>query len=480
MRQPKIRYVLEPKSKKISERTNPEKVTAVISFGYAESIGERTKYKPFKISTEASVLPSDFGDAKTNFKYDKDLLNSNKRNQGLKTIINLINNSVDKLYSNYNIIGANPRPSEFKNELLINLNRQKRQNVTKHSILEFLNKKIVYFEGLIEGSQKDKIKENSIKPYRTLARYIVEYQTIRSVVLTFEDFNISTYNDLWIVQDDILRGLIPCPKIEGYKKRTISKYGFLSNSILKYQKTLVRLHILAKKAKIKINLDIDDENLLLEETESSKELYIDELNIKKIINYVPQSEEMEMARNYTVLACFLGMRYESMMELSKSEIQLSKCGQFYFVHSKQNKTNTECFVPILKPVMEIYKKNEDSFPSFSDNATMNLLIKRLFTEAGIVTKLSITLHTFRCGTKTIPKTANNVITTHDFRSSFKSNLADKISDEVIENILHPAKKRKTSAKVYDRRDIEAKAKAFYLELTEKNKLELYKSDVYTF
>jgi len=187
------------------------------------------------------------------------------------------------------------------------------------------------------------------------------------------------------------------------------------------------------------------------------------------------------ARNYAILASLFGMRHKSMLETPSLIIQHFKDSKFdfKFIHSKQNKTGTECYVPILLPVLNIINENGGTLPIVRDNANTNKTIKLLFKNVGINDQVVITNYTYKRGVIKEKNTLDQVITTHDFRSSFKSNLASRISDDVTESILHPEKGKNKVSKLYDKLTMLDKAKAFIQEIKEFNKDEEKRSAIYT-
>jgi integrase len=481
VKEPTIRFYLEPKSKIVSLRTKPELVMAAISACFVRYIDGKPKYDTVNISTKCSILPKEFGKIEDNFKFDLAIFNKNNRNQGLKTQVGLFTNAVDFLHSNYLKNKKNPSASEFETELNIHLGITKPIIITSVTILSFLQETIKEFIKDSNTAKKNAKTLNTIKPYSTLERYILEFQLVKNEVLTFQNFDKVKYWDFWDFQDDLLSGIKPFPKMEGFKKRTIQEYGFSVNGIIKYQKTLVSIIKKARTAKINVAIDIDDVNLILEEQNSSKNVYVNEDNIQKIIDYVPISADMIEARNYAILASLFGMRHESMVETPSLIVQhvIDSKFDFKFIHSKQNKTGTECFVPILAPALNIINENGGKLPIVRDNATTNRLIKLLFKDVGIHDRVIITNYTYKRGNLEVITTLDQVITTHDFRSSFKSILANRISDDVIESILHPEKGRKKMDKLYDHRNMLDKVKAFVLEVKEFNKNEEKRSEIYT-
>lgn len=483
MKKPIINYVLEAKSKIASNRLKDELITAIIHAGFYENKDGKINYNRFKISLDARIKPKNFGLEKNNFKYDNNVFdNYSKSNAGVKTKMNQLENKIDALYSNYELNAVVPTAPQFKNDLLIQLDRKKREVKTTVTILAYLLEKIQEFKNNIGSGEKNEIKNNTIKSYVTLSKYIVKYQTVKNVVLTFSNFTEIVYRDFWIVQDEILKGNISIPKLEGERKQKIQSHGFLINGIVKYQKTFMAVLVMAKKAKIEIAIDTTDINLVLKETENSKDIYITEIQLEKILDYQPLSKEVQTAKDYTILSAMTGMRFESMTDACGVEIETFKEGNhnFHYILSKQNKTQTECIIPLFQPALEILATYKNCFPKFSDNATVNEGLKVLFDLAGVKASAVLTLNTFRGGVLKENTTVNEIISTHDLRKSFATNLfLKKVSQNQIDNVTHPDKQPdKKMSKVYNKAGMLDLAILFVDEVQRVNKIK--QSKLYTF
>jgi hypothetical protein len=465
-----IRYILKHSTKKPELRTKKETIYARINGGFAKYVNGIRKYENFDLSLEAKIKPQHFGILKkNNFIYDEVTFQRFvKLNVAVRTKMNLLDIAIDKTKNHFEINHIEPTKDIFKKELLISLKRSEREKNVTFTILEYLLNQLNNF----------RIDDNSKKSYVTLSKYIVKYQTVKDIVLTFDNFDKEMYIDFWNVQDDILSGLITIPKVEGERKQNIKPNGFLKSAISKYQKCFKRILNDAQKEKIKILIDLNDKYLVEAETESSKNIYINEVELKKVINYNPTSKELKEAKDYIILASVTGMRYESMIDAFNVKIQVYKDDNYYFdyIHSRQNKTSTECIIPLLSPAKKILKSYNNIFPEFSDNGTLNGYLKILFTVLNINSKAILTYDTFKRGVIIEEKTVNEIISSHDLRKSFASNLLNlNVSQAQIDDVTHPDKKKKNAmATVYDKRDMLDKAKLFVDEIKKAKSSEIYK------
>jgi integrase len=319
---------------------------------------------------------------------------------------------------------------------------------------------------------------NTIKTYTTVSHLIENYQLATGEKLLFEGFDAVKYWHFWDVLDDILKGKIDVVNPNQPKKQRKQVYGYLVASIRKYQKALITTLKEALKDGNILQLDVHDKNLILNDVEASKDFYVEVDELKKVIvSNVANDPKLQEAKNYFVIACLTGLRYESMAELNELKIERYKDENydFSYIHSKHNKTNTEVYIPLLKPVLEILGTSE-KLPKVSDNADVNKGLKLLFEQVKLNRKETLTKVTYRNGTITSTMPISSLISTHDCKGTFYSNLYQLgVSETVIDNITHPDRKPKNAmARVYNKTTMLAKAKMFVDEVKK------VQSDVYTF
>lgn len=474
MKKPKIKYYLKAIDKNSNNRTKEELIQARISCNFVEVIDDVKKYNSFFVSLQTTIKPKNFGLQKDNFRFNEDIFNNfSKQNKGVKTKIQLFEKYVDELYSNYLINEVQPTMAQFKNDLLVRLGRKQREKQKQISILNYINDKVLLFESLKGSGRKDEIDENSIKVYRTLRNYVDKYERITSTKLTFQNFDEATYWDFWLKLDQLLKGEIKIELREGERKQSFIKHGFKMSSIRKYQKALIRMFKLAISDKITTKFNINDVNLVLEDKPASKDIYITEENLIKLYNHKPTNSTMELAKDYVLLASLTGMRYESMEIAHEQKIDHYKDNNFDFeyIHSYQNKTDTECYIPILKPVKEILSRYGNKFPVFSPNQTLNKELKELFKEANIKANAVITTHTYLSGVIKETKNISDIITSHDCRKSFVTNLLlQNASENIVLQVTHPDRKpTNVMTSVYNKANLLDKAKQFIDEVNRVNK-----------
>ncbi|MGV8993124.1 MAG: hypothetical protein ACOH1O_03400 [Flavobacterium sp.] len=477
----KTRYYLEAKSKIAEDRNKPELIMCEINYGFwiINGSGSR-RYKPVRYSLEQTIMPNNFGLKENNYKFNDDVFRrSTKNNATIKTKMLQLENTLSELSNNYQQKRLIPTPEEFKNDLIQKLKPSMETVIlVKFSILDFLIQKISTAKENTSKSMKNSKTIGTIKNYQTVQHLIENYQFATKEVLYFETFNEEKYWRFWDILDDILKDKIQVTNPNQTKKQRKQDYGYMVVTLRKHQKTLISTLREAKNSGLKILLNVDDPNLILTDVQASKSFYIESSVIRKIIDSdVSFDSYLQSAKDYFIVASLTGMRYESMLDAvgKKIEILKDKEYNFQYIHSIHNKTSTEVFIPLLRPVVDIVERL-DGFPDVYANSSINKYLKRLFEHLQINQLEKVKKVTYRSGTIETNEPIYNLISTHDAKGTFYSNLISlQISEDVISNITHPDRVKKNAmAHVYNKTNMLTKAKLFVDEI---RKIE---SDVYTF
>lgn len=466
MKNPKIRFFLKSKQKNVEERNSAEPLYAEISAGFGKIIDGKQFNDKFQVSLETKIKPKHFGEIKEkrgikNYVYSAEIMGKNHlvTTEPRKKIDRFIEaiTTVKKTYEN-----KYPTISEFKNSLLDELGRNTEKKTETNTVLNFLHETINYLVSIIGSGQRDEIKDKSINSYRNLVPIIERYQSATKTILTFENLDETTYRNIWIVSDQIIKGKI---KLDTYTKKH-KNVGLASSTKKAYQTYLLLLCKKAHKKKIKIKLDLLDNNLInkVDATDNEKtQAYLTEEQLKKVLDYEPKSPNLKLAQEYIIIASLTGMRKQSMEEANGEKIENfnQEDYNFNYILTKQEKTKTECLTPIFPLVKKIIMDNNGKFPDFTTErislANLNKNIRKILQHIEI------------------PNHKN--FSTHNLRSTYVSNLAKlHIPESIISYVTHPAKKDKSnSTYIYVRLNMEAKVKMVvdWLEKI-KTKTELYK------
>ena len=491
MKPPKFRFYLEPKNKDPKKRTVEELIMVSISYGYSKMQSNgKGRSLPCRISVEAKIKPNKFGDIKTGYKFDPIIFKKYSRtNKTIENKMNRIKDEVWKLEAKYVAENKTPSPQKLKEELLIRLNRKDRVDDSAVSILEFLEADIEKYENGVGKNAGGKITANTIKTYKTLGVLIKEYESVMSKEIFFKEFDVDCYWKFWDVTDEILRGIREVTDSIRDKKQTKKKDGYSVNSIRKYQDALIKTIRRAKESGIVCPLDVNQAHLKTPSVSSSKDIFVNEKELGKLIDTdVSYDTLLQMAKEFIIISSLTGMRYQSMVDSSSQPIEYCEDKEFdengkvikkynfkYFL-SKQQKTNTEVYIPIMKPVEDIINKHGGEFPKWSVNGTINRKLKELFKLLEFDDECIEKIVTYHCGEIKTKKPKYKLITAHDGRKSFLTNLDIlRVDPDIADNMTHPDKKPNNAMrKIYVKTESMMKTKRFVDEI---NRID---SDIYTF
>lgn len=491
MKPPKFRYYLEPKNKDPKKRTAEELIMVSISYGYSQMQSNgKSRSLPCRVSVEAKIQPNKFGDIKTKYKFDPIIFKKHTRkNRTIENKMNRIENEVSKLEAKYVAENKIPSPKELKEELLIRLNRKDRVDDSAVRILEFLQADIEKYENGMGKNAGGKITANTIKTYKTLKTLIEEYESVMSNVLFFKEFNVDYYWKFWDVTDEILRGVREVTDSIRDKKQTKNENGYSVNSIRKYQDALIKTIRRAKESGFVCPLDVNQAHLKTPSVPSSKDIFVNQRELRKLIDTdVSYDNLLQMAKEFIIISSLTGMRYQSMVDSSSQPIEYCEDKEFdengkvikkynfkYFL-STQQKTNTEVYVPIMKPVEDIINRHGGMFPKWSVNGTINRKLKKLFKLLEFDDECIEKNVTYHFGEIKTKKPKYKLITAHDGRKSFLTNLDIlRVDPDIADNMTHPDKKPNNAMrKVYVKTESMLKTKRFVDEINRIN------SDIYTF
>jgi len=446
---------------------------AEISYGYVGFDANGSKRpKPFRISLQSKIYPNKFGLISNNYKFDANVFASATRNNaGIRTKMGQLQTAIDILEDRYVLSGASPIPKDFKEDLLIELGRVDIGDEKRITILDFLYNKIENDEENLQGNKKSKLSKETIKIYKSLSHHIENYEIATSEKLTFEEFDNDKYWKLWNVLNDIFKDKIKVVNPKQPRKQRKSKTGYASSAIQKYQKNLMKVMRDARKSKTieNIALDFDDEDLILADSEAMKKIYVSTDELKLILDSnVEDNSDLQKAKDYVILSTLMGMRYQSMVEAINKNVEVYRDDyyDFQYMHSSQNKTKTEVYIPLLEPVIEVLSRHDNRFPKIPDNQLINRYIKLLFEYVGINDDVKLTRVTYSNGTLISIASKADVISTHDSKGGFYSNLRILgVKEDAIDNITHPDRPKKNAmAKFYDKTDMLDKAKMFVDEI----------------
>ena len=131
--------------------------------------------------------------------------------------------------------------------------------------------------------------------------------------------------------------------------------------------------------------------------------YLSEEELNRLMNLEIKMDRLDRVRDIFLFACFTGLSYIDVKQLTRSEVEITKEG--VWIKTKRKKTGGTINVPILEVPWKIIQKHspyfEDLHPSdpvlpVLSNQKMNAYLKEIADLAGITKELSyhIARHTF--------------------------------------------------------------------------------------
>lgn len=117
---------------------------------------------------------------------------------------------------------------------------------------------------------------------------------------------------------------------------------------------------------------------------------LDEIELKKIIDYKPTCERLQKIRDMYLFQCMTGLAFVDMQSFSKDKV--SHVDGSMVIHSSRVKTDESYIIPLFAEAQEILEKYDYSFPRIS-NQKYNDYIKVLASHAGI--EKNLTSHSAR-------------------------------------------------------------------------------------
>lgn len=447
----KIRYTLRSKKRPLANRNGKEKVYAEVSSAFKRKIGSLTIYDKFQFSLEVSIQPQYFGILQTkrgitNYVYNEAVINSNLRfTRYLKDRIATFDSQVNSAMIHFKLLKRQPSKEEFKYYLMTISGRSTQTDVATYYVLDFLTEYVQNLRVLLGSGKPSEVKENTIQSFENLRPIVERYENHVGERLTFDTLDEKKYNDVWHVTNEITKGNI----ISELYKRKPNPKGYSQNTLKVYQTKVVQLVKEAKKKGYETLLDTTSNELIaVPKTRSKKtDTVLSEVEISKVMGYQATTKNLQLAKDYIIIASLTGMRLQSMIASSGKGLERFDDGetQFDYIPTILEKTETECFIPAFGAVREIVSRNAKKIPDFKSLAltNLNLNIRKLL--------------------KSLEIENHELFSSHNFRSTFATNLELlRVPQTVVSKLTHPTKRDKTnSLYIYIKADMLNYAKIFY-------------------
>jgi site-specific recombinase XerD len=321
-----------------------------------------------KISTGLKILPN-----KWNHKKQKLKSQSSKSTE----TNNILNNILEQAETTY--LSLLDEGIYITNEVL---KQRFKLNTTPIKKLNFFT----FFEKHIETQKQ--LAKSTLSDYRQTLNTLIEFQRVTKYNVDFNSINLTFYDKLktFILQN------------QGYSINTFGKR-------IKVIKTFMKD---ALDRKLHQNIDFQHKDFKTTE-EVKRKMYLNVIDIKKLIVTEFQDKKLEEVRDVFLLICLLGIRLSDFHQLNKSNI--SKSDEGYTFNFQCQKTKNFQNIPIHLKGMEIIKKYQYILPKINEN-TINKNIKKIAELSGIDDEFTNTDGTFK---------KYEIITTKIGRISFATN-----------------------------------------------------------
>lgn len=245
---------------------------------------------------------------------------------------------------------------------------------------------------LTPGKKKKKYADATIKNFDKSVKKIQMFYVDRKLPAVIQNVTISTYNDFitWCHADDQSNNsigvFVKCWKRLG--KITFDR-DWHSNKVFEKEEFMI------------LKEDTDD-------------IYLDETKIERIYNQVVPADHYDIARDWFVLDCYLGLRVSDLGQISMKDFAGNT---FQFVN---HKTGAQVAIPIHRFVKAIIKKYKGLPPAMTD-VNLNAHIKIVAKMAGIKDKFIYTI-TKGGELQTHEMQEWQMVSSHTCRRSFITNL----------------------------------------------------------
>ena len=438
-----------------------------LNYGYREcnAITSKLIYKPLRISTQWTIKKEFWSE---NPLYRANTIYVRKFGKDLNNTLDQIERVCYDQLSNFrNINEREPSPNELKNLVEEKLGRKVK--ISKDVIISSYIESQIKKRTIVNIKSSKRWSESTGKQYANLVKHIKNYENKKKVILTFGALTGDIFMDFFNEINEINKQITN----EYYSHNTISKENKHFRAILNC----------ANEDEIKIGFNYKKQEYSIPKRDIINELYLTQEQLSIIIKTdVSHSKELTHAKNYLILSSFTGLRISDMVCLFelKPEIQTHSSKNYHCFttqirKSQENKEELITTIPLLKPVRDLLKLNNNEFPKFPSQTNIRKDIVKLLQYLNFEDIIEIKRYYYSIDNCVISKEKLcDIFTPHDCRSTFISNLKDLgVSDEDIRPITHPKHKYTSIVQVYDKTTMLSKSVNFIKVLNSKNS-ELFK------
>jgi len=212
------------------------------------------------------------------------------------------------------------------------------------------------------------LKEGTLKEYKTVFKSLKDFQVHKKIILSFNDFNQSFFNEY---ERFLVDKKNPYKKDRGLLNDTIFKYSSTLKSFLEwcFDEGLIKSRDAFSRAKTKIKKKAKNEIVALTEPE-----------LFRIVNHdFKGNTRLERVRDLFCLGCFTGQRFSDIMRFDKQDFTGTK---WSFIAFKGKKRVTIPFNGYIANAIPILQKYNYLLPTIT-NQKFNDYLKEVGELVGI-------------------------------------------------------------------------------------------------
>jgi len=377
--------------------TEEKPIILILNFGYKEfdALKNKTIYKPLKYYTGIKV---------NKLLWDKEKklpLDKNK----LKEILS-IDKAANDIFSYLTLNKEEITPDRFKYELDLKLDRTSKTKKVIN-LIEYIREVIL---------KTDTTRSpNTLKQYTKLANKIEDFETRKNVTMNADSLDEQLY--LMFIND-----------IREQVNRINTVWGI--NKTLK-----AVLNEIGRKYEIKVfkpstQLSSSDKITAV----NDDKIYLNYEQIQIIIDYQPKTERLQNTKLIFLTLLFTGCRFSDVFKIESNFIYSKKGTNFKYTHFISTKTSTEIIIPILKPLEDAYRVNNNEPPYKISAPKFNEYVKDLVELAGLDEEITLS-YTNSMGKKEFEvKKLYQFVSSHIGRRSFITNLINHVPITILTKI----------------------------------------------
>jgi hypothetical protein len=445
MTDPKFTFSLESKPNNNGEHL----IFFNLSYGLREYnlTTEKYKYLPLKLSTGFRIRKEDWD----NEKFCGNEIYVRKKGVALNNALDKIRiTSFKRLELLEDKLKRKPSHIELKTKIIKKLHKEKNTKKDK-SITKYISDTVTR-RTTAEITSKQRWSNATGKQYTNLINHIKKYEE-RKTVLSFGKLTGEIFLDFFKVINDL--------------NKSENNTYYAHNTIAKENKHFRAILNAAYKENITIGFNHSHEDYEIKKREIKNEIVLTTENLTTIINTdVAFSKEFTHARNYILLSSFTGLRIGDMVFLNELEPKnLTHNSKKYFCFTtkirknKENKDELIVVVPILAPLKDLLKQNNNLFPKFPAQVNIRKDITKLLKHLKFENLVDVKKYYYKVDKAVVTKERLcDVFGPHDCRSTFITNLKELgVSNDEIEPLTHPKIKNKSIVDTYDKTTLVTKA-----------------------